>query len=641
MDYESFADLKAASSTPTTAMAAQTSTSPNDNDQSSLSYDLKSQPDSKSSGFHSMEESGGDKSSITTAPTQLSSSVESTAMVPMSAASEEPQSPESEPVDPRVQFELERLNKACTDINKLENELEESKNLFFQTKNYQLMRLETLQKKLGSCIQKAKPYFEMQRVTERLQLETQHAAQEFQKANSLYKTAKETLSVAEHSLNKGEIPDVWQEHLSATITKINLSKKAADQAGENHRKKAIEYQQAELRMLNLQKEYRRNIAKAQPYYEEKTRWTNQMETQKSRIYEIEQAIAQNKSIYKEAMRNLSRISEEIHHKRKLRKMISDLPPREPGVGAEKPDNFYGDSDSLTGDTRSSQSLKLDEFSPIEARTQHELETSLANIALRSSNKAKNDSQSSASQAQSTNLNMRLSFDKELEELELKELQLGRTASSRHDGDGKHSRSSSVDSSTSSSSTSTSATSKSHQAINKMESLDNLIISSTLMVSRENKVSPNGLLKTSASHRQLSSTGQTKNQELLTPVNSNRSTATTGQEGAAASSSSFETASIKPSRSLNEPFALSPATAAAAAANTLSTPSTPTNQQLKTNQSAQSNNTITNKSTSANSAAKNKSFETPLLTSLLMHSSASGMSNRMMGTPRMLGKKETK
>ena len=62
------------------------------------------------------------------------------------------------------------MNKACTDINKLENELEESKNLFFQTKNYQLMRLETLQKKLGSCIQKAKPYFEMQRVTERVRI---------------------------------------------------------------------------------------------------------------------------------------------------------------------------------------------------------------------------------------------------------------------------------------------------------------------------------------------------------------------------------------------------------------------------------------------------------------------------------------
>ena len=36
-----------------------------------------------------------------------------------------------------------------------------------------------------------------------------------------------------------------------------------------------------------------------------------METQKSRIYEIEQVIAQNKIIYKEAMRNLSRISEEV------------------------------------------------------------------------------------------------------------------------------------------------------------------------------------------------------------------------------------------------------------------------------------------------------------------------------------------
>lgn len=32
--------------------------------------------------------------------------------------------PDNEPVDPRVQIELEKLNKSCSDVNRLENELD-------------------------------------------------------------------------------------------------------------------------------------------------------------------------------------------------------------------------------------------------------------------------------------------------------------------------------------------------------------------------------------------------------------------------------------------------------------------------------------------------------------------------------------
>ena len=86
---------------------------------------------------------------------------------------------------------------------------------------------------------------------------------EYQRANSMYKTAKETLSVAEHNLVSGEIPDVWQEHLSSTITKINTSKKTVDQAEEYHRKKTAEYQTAEIKCQNLENDLKRHITKSQ------------------------------------------------------------------------------------------------------------------------------------------------------------------------------------------------------------------------------------------------------------------------------------------------------------------------------------------------------------------------------------------
>jgi hypothetical protein len=127
----------------------------------------------------------------------------------------------------------------------------------------------------------------------------------------LYKTAKETLSVAEHNLVSGEIPDAWQEHLSMTITKINSSKKNVDQAEDYHRRKTSEYQAAEDNCQNLEKELKRHIAKSESYYEEKTRWNIQMECQKARIEELEQTLCLTKIAYKEAMLNLSKISEEV------------------------------------------------------------------------------------------------------------------------------------------------------------------------------------------------------------------------------------------------------------------------------------------------------------------------------------------
>ncbi|RMZ96045.1 SH3 domain-binding 5 isoform X3 [Brachionus plicatilis] len=246
---------------------------------------------------------------------------------------------DSEALDPRIQQELERLNQASSDINKMENELEDAKNLFNTTRNRQLQRLEFLQKKFGSCIVKSKPYYEALKITEKLRSETQKAVQEYQKAYSLYKTAKETLSVAENNLS-GEIPDVWQEHMSTTITKINMSKKMVDQAEENHRQKTAEFQSSEERCLIFEKDLKKYIIKSQPYYEEKNRWNVQTEAQKARIDELERALTDAKVTYKEAMKNLSNISEQIHEKRSAEKRgLKKSPSRESGVGSENPNDY--------------------------------------------------------------------------------------------------------------------------------------------------------------------------------------------------------------------------------------------------------------------------------------------------------------
>ncbi len=68
--------------------------------------------------------------------------------------------------------------------------------------------------------------------------------------------------MAEQTLNPNGISDVWQEYLSETITKINNSKKIADQAEEYHRNKMLEYQMSEKRLQFLEDDLKRNIAKS-------------------------------------------------------------------------------------------------------------------------------------------------------------------------------------------------------------------------------------------------------------------------------------------------------------------------------------------------------------------------------------------
>lgn len=268
---------------------------------------------------------------------------------------------DEEELDPRIQVELERLNKSCAEVNQLENDLEGAKGLFISSKNKQLERLEYLQKKFGSSIVKAKPYYEAVVLTEKLQGATQKAVHEFQKTNSLYKTAKETLTVAEKSLEqKGEIPDAWQEHLSLTITKITLSKEAADRAEKHHKSISLEYQKAEQKSQALEKDLRRYITKSQMYYDEKARWNLHMETQKSHINEIEQTLIHTKRVYKEAMTNLSKISEEIHNRRKLDKMVrrnSELQAGGPKVDSQLSSETQSLSNESQGSETESKKLK--------------------------------------------------------------------------------------------------------------------------------------------------------------------------------------------------------------------------------------------------------------------------------------------
>ncbi|XP_045113738.1 SH3 domain-binding protein 5-like [Portunus trituberculatus] len=238
-----------------------------------------------------------------------------------------------EQLDPRIQVELEKLNTATDDINKLESMLEETNNAFNSTFTESTARLKSMGKKLGSCIEKARPFYEAQELARTSQLECQRAAVQYQRANALHQAAKETIALAEERFvnsrhENWQFDSAWQEMLNHATMKVCCHCKSGSICLSDHTLRISctktkhmirgldpDTGLAEQRVQQLQRGLKSSINKSLVYFEEKSRVEAQLESQKER--------AQHK-------RHLPflQISEQIHEQRRCQM------PREPGVGAE-------------------------------------------------------------------------------------------------------------------------------------------------------------------------------------------------------------------------------------------------------------------------------------------------------------------
>ncbi|XP_050096108.1 SH3 domain-binding protein 5 homolog isoform X2 [Anopheles aquasalis] len=250
--------------------------------------------------------------------------------------SEEPE--DSTELDPRIQIELENLNTATDDINKLEIELEEANSTFRILMNESTRRLKLSSKKLGSCIDKARPYYEALEKAKVAQLECQAATLKYQRANEIHAAAKETVALAEQRFmsnsHEWQFDNAWQEMLNHATIKVMDAEKQKAESGAEHQKKAKVFEEAEKKVQQLEERYHRSIQKSRPYFDEKQLCQEQLEAQKGRIQQLEQQIQSAKTAYSTALRNLEKISEEIHQQRGDLSQAAPSGPREPGVGAE-------------------------------------------------------------------------------------------------------------------------------------------------------------------------------------------------------------------------------------------------------------------------------------------------------------------
>lgn len=254
-------------------------------------------------------------------------------------------------LDPRIQIALEKLNTTTDDINKLELEYDEANTAFRILLNESTRKLKTLSKKHGSCIDKARPYYEAAEVGKQAQLECQKAAVAFRKANEFHAAAKETVTLAEQqflSNKEWQFDNAWQEMLNHATMKVFEAENAKAECGREHQRRAVIFKAAEDQMRLLEDRLQKYVIKARPYFIEKTKCQDQLNNQKNKIETIKNNIAKAKNSYALTLKELEQISNEIHFKRNSLSSNSDNDllkrPREPGVGAELSDLSSFDED---------------------------------------------------------------------------------------------------------------------------------------------------------------------------------------------------------------------------------------------------------------------------------------------------------
>merc|ERR1719481_2430115 len=149
--------------------------------------------------------------------------------------------------------------------------------------------------------------------------EAQSAAARFEKASGAHEAAKEMVTLAEEGFQERGVElfdQAWQEMLNHATTRVNNSEIEKNLSEEEHRVKSRAYQDAEKKVAGLQKSLKRSINKSRPYFEVKAKLNQSLDDQKGQIDVIQETIKMHQSGYADSLKELERISEEIHERRR-------------------------------------------------------------------------------------------------------------------------------------------------------------------------------------------------------------------------------------------------------------------------------------------------------------------------------------
>ena len=169
---------------------------------------------------------------------------------------------------------MENLNTSTEFINKLELELEvchclhvfvlqKARSEFNKLLSDSTQKIEVLSKKLGSSINKARPYYEVRITANELHHKAQTEALLFEQATEAHKKAKEVVHKTEQNLTTNQECDSKLEALlTRSAEKVNQSELERLSAQREHEITSRAYSLTEQRLSKLHKQLKRSIVKA-------------------------------------------------------------------------------------------------------------------------------------------------------------------------------------------------------------------------------------------------------------------------------------------------------------------------------------------------------------------------------------------
>ncbi|KAH9512103.1 SH3 domain-binding protein 5-like, variant 2 [Dermatophagoides farinae] len=216
--------------------------------------------------------------------------------------------------DPRVQVELENLNTSTEFINKLELELEKARLEFNDLLAESAVKIESLSKKLGTSIHKARPYYEARQTANELHQKAQKEALRYEQATVEHNNAKEIVQLAEQTLRQnGDIE--LEQLLTKSAEKVNQSELERQAAEKQHRFTSREYSLTEQNLSKLHNQLKRSIVKARPYFEMKAQFNQMLEEQVNKIRSYETRVNKAKQNYTKALQRLEELNNKIYDQR--------------------------------------------------------------------------------------------------------------------------------------------------------------------------------------------------------------------------------------------------------------------------------------------------------------------------------------
>ncbi|XP_075749602.1 uncharacterized protein LOC119184930 isoform X2 [Rhipicephalus microplus] len=226
-----------------------------------------------------------------------------------------------EPLDQRVQFELERLNTATELINKLEIELDEARSNFRLLLSESSQKINQLAKKLGNHVEKARPYYEARMKAKELEDAARKASLRHERATLAHCTARQMVALAEEGLRRqgtqGSLDPMFQEMLNQATVRVNEAERERVLSGAEQGRLWHACKGQQQTVLDLHHAIKKSIVKARPYFEMKAQLNEALEEQKKRVFHMEEDVMRVKFSYTEALHNLEQISDQMHQNRLL------------------------------------------------------------------------------------------------------------------------------------------------------------------------------------------------------------------------------------------------------------------------------------------------------------------------------------